>query len=82
MTERLIQHITGWYPGFTKKYKCKYLVYHELYDSIELAIAREKQLKRWHRSWKINLIRKSNPTMKDLSDEFIDEVTMRLLFVR
>jgi putative endonuclease len=44
------------------------LVYYEYHTSIILAIAREKQLKRWHREWKINLIRSVNPEMKDLSE--------------
>ena len=42
--------------GFTKKYNIDKLVYYEITDSIESAINREKQLKRWHRQWKINLI--------------------------
>jgi putative endonuclease len=51
---------------FTKKYKCKDLIYYEFYDSIELAIERETQLKRWKRAWKEDLIKKFNPQLKDL----------------
>jgi putative endonuclease len=51
---------------FTKKYKLHYLVYFERIFDIEQAIKREKQLKRWHRDWKINLIKSVNPEMLDL----------------
>ena len=53
--------------GFTKKYNINKLVYYETTESIESAIKREKQLKNWHRDWKINLIKKNNPEFKDLS---------------
>ena len=69
---RLIQHKSRHYKGFTKKYNCIYLVYYIEYDSIEEAIRQEKRLKRWHRSWKINLIKEMNPGMKDLSTDFLD----------
>jgi putative endonuclease len=52
--------------GFTKKYKTKKLVYLEEYKDINEAIAREKQLKNWHRDWKLNLIKKVNPEFKDM----------------
>lgn len=45
------------------------LVYFELTESIEDAILREKQLKRWHRDWKINLIKEKNPSFKYLSED-------------
>lgn len=53
--------------GFTKKHKLKKLVYVEEYNDINVAIAREKQLKNWHRAWKINLIKKVNPKFEDMS---------------
>lgn len=56
--------------GFTKKYNISKLVYFEVYTSIEDAFKREKQLKNWHRQWKINLIESSNKEWKDLSLEF------------
>lgn len=55
--------------GFTKKYKVKKLVYFEEYNRAIEAIAREKQLKNWHRNWKINLVKQSNPNFKDLDPE-------------
>ena len=48
-------------------YNIDRLVYYELTDSVETALNREKQLKRWHRDWKINLIKERNPQFKDLS---------------
>ena len=59
--------------GFTDKYNCEKLVYYEMMGDVNSAITREKQLKKWHRQWKINLIEKSNPYYKDLSAEFLDE---------
>lgn len=53
--------------GFSKKYKLKKLVYYEDYSDPVSAIRREKQLKNWHREWKINLIKKANFSFEDLS---------------
>lgn len=55
---------------FTSKYKCHFLVYFEDYNSIENAIAREKQLKNWQRKWKIELIRKENSELIDLAKDW------------
>ena len=65
---RLGEHAVGFMDGFTKKYKVKKLVYLEEYSDVKEAIAREKQLKNWHRQWKIKLIKKDNPHFKDLMD--------------
>jgi putative endonuclease len=67
---RLTQHKDGVGSRFTSKYKTKDLVYLEEFESIQPAIAREKQLKNWHRQWKIDLIRSVNPEMKDLGFSF------------
>lgn len=67
IVKRSFEHRTGLIEGFTKKYKLKKLVYIEEYNDIKLAIAREKQLKNWHRDWKLNLIKKVNPNFDDLS---------------
>lgn len=56
--------------AFTSKYKCHYLMYYEEHTDIRKAIAREKQLKKWLREWKIALIRKDNPDMKDLAENW------------
>ena len=67
LQKRVWEHKNKVVKGFTEKYNANKLVYYELTDSIETAINREKQLKRWHREWKINLIKEMNPEFKDLS---------------
>jgi len=64
---RLYQHRTGQVRGFTSRYGVYRLVRFELFESMYEAIAREKQLKRWHRQWKINLIESENPRWVDLA---------------
>jgi putative endonuclease len=68
---RVYQHRNNLVEGFTKKYNLHKLLYFENFEDIENAIIREKQLKRWHREWKINLIRFSNPEFKDLFNEIL-----------
>lgn len=72
LSRRLDQHKYEHGSVFTNRYNCHELVYYEFHDYIGDAIAREKQLKRWHREWKINLIRSVNPEIKDLSVEALD----------
>ena len=67
LQKRVWEHKNKVVKGFTEKYNVNKLVYYELTDSIETAINREKQLKRWHRQWKINLIKEMNLEFKDLS---------------
>jgi len=57
--------------SFTAKYKCHKLVYYEVFQYIDNAITREKQLKNWHRQWKINLIEENNPRWRDLFNDFL-----------
>jgi putative endonuclease len=57
--------------GFTKKYGVHRLVYHELHPDMISAITREKQIKKWNRAWKLELIEGHNPEWKDLWDEII-----------
>jgi len=52
--------------GFTKKYRATRLVYYERYDSLDAAFARERQMKKWNRAWKIRLIERANPNWDDL----------------
>ena len=68
LERRVSEHKDGVASAFTAKYKLKYLVYFEEFQSIQLAISREKQLKKWHREWKIDLIKSVNPEMKDSSE--------------
>ncbi len=67
MQKRIWEHKNKVVEGFTKKYNVDRLVYYELTNNVESALNREKQLKRWHRDWKINLIKEKNPEFKDLS---------------
>ena len=71
LVKRVWEHKSEHIEGFTKKYRVKILVYFESCDSIEEAIKREKQLKKWKRDWKINLIEKENPLWDDLYGEII-----------
>ena len=68
ITRRVYEHKSGVVPGFTEKHGLKYLVWYEVYDSIEAAIQREKTMKQWYRRWKIELIEKENPDWQDLYD--------------
>ena len=65
--ERVFQHKNGVMEGFTKRYGLHLLVYAEECADAHTAIQREKRLKKWPRSWKINLIRTDNPDWKDLA---------------
>lgn len=66
LPKRIWEHKNKFVDGFTKKYNVDKLVYYELTENIETAINREKQLKNWHRDWKIKLIKKINPNFDDL----------------
>ena len=66
---RIYQHKTNQIEGFTKKYSVHQLVYYEIHGDIHEAILREKQIKKWNRDWKINLIEQDNPHWLDLYDE-------------
>ena len=68
--KRIYEHKNKLIEGFTSKYNLNKLVYIETTTSIEDAIKREKQLKNWHRKWKINLIKEINPNFNDLSANF------------
>jgi putative endonuclease len=69
LVTRVYQHKNGIGSIFTKKYKCHFLIYYEFHETIEAAIEREKQIKKWNRSWKENLIKPFNPQLEDLSDD-------------
>lgn len=67
---RMYEHKNKVNDGFTKKYNINKLVYFEEFPDPSSAIRREKQMKNWHREWKINLIEKTNPTRMDLSHDW------------
>ena len=69
--KRIYEHKNNLIDGFTKKYNVHNLVYYEMTENVSIALAREKQLKRWKRNWKIELIEKNNPKWKDLYFELI-----------
>jgi len=66
LAQRVWQHREGVVPGFTRTYHVKHLVWFEPHDTAESAITREKQLKRWNRMWKVELIERDNPYWNDL----------------
>ena len=67
LAKRVWEHKQGVVEGFTEKYGVKKLVWFEAHESAESAITREKQIKKWNRAWKVELIETSNPDWKDLS---------------
>lgn len=64
--QRITQHREGRYPGFTRKYGVTRLVWFELHGEMTAAIHREKQIKKYRREWKANLIEQENPHWEDL----------------
>ncbi len=66
LKQRIWQHKNNIMPSFTSKYNVHNLVYYELFEEIEAAIAREKQLKTWKRAWKNELVKSVNPSWQDL----------------
>lgn len=71
LVRRVYEHKQGLADGFTKKYGLNKLLYYEQFLSVEDAIIREKRLKHWNRKWKLDLIQKLNPTLKDLYPEIL-----------
>jgi putative endonuclease len=69
---RVYQHKNGEGSIFTKRYNCKDLVYYQLFSDTESAIKKEKQMKKWKRDWKDNLIHEFNPDKRDLFEEVFD----------
>ncbi len=72
LNQRHFQHqIKADKSSFTAKYNVNILVYYELFDRIDEAIAREKAIKKWNRAWKLEAIEKVNPEWKDMSAELV-----------
>ncbi|WP_082576268.1 MULTISPECIES: GIY-YIG nuclease family protein [unclassified Lysobacter] len=69
LVSRIWQHREHITDGFSKRYDVTRLVWYELTESMESAIQREKQIKKWNREWKIRLIEERNPTWRDLWPE-------------
>ena len=68
LVKRVYEHKNDVVDGFTKKYHVHMLVYFEMHNDIVMAITREKQIKKWNRAWKIQLIEQQNPEWQDLYD--------------
>jgi len=77
LKRRIIEHKNDLRNGFTEKYKVKKLVYYEQCDSKKLGVLREKQLKKWNKSWKIRLIEKFNPGWKDLYSDLNSAIAVK-----
>ena len=72
LLKRAWQHRNDLVEGFTRRYRVHTLVYFEQFESMILAIEREKELKKWRRAWKVALVEKTNPTWLDLWPELTD----------
>ncbi len=68
LPKRVWEHKNDLVEGFTKRYRVHRLVYYELHENMESAISREKQIKKWNRVWKLELIEKQNPDWRNLWD--------------
>lgn len=68
LPRRAWEHREGVIKGFTKRYRCKLLVWYEQHPDLASARHREKQMKEWRRKWKLELIEKMNPRWDDLYD--------------
>ena len=66
IARRTWEHREGTKDGFTKRYRLRFLVWCERHEDIVEAIAREKQLKKWLRAWKIALVEETNPTWRPI----------------
>jgi putative endonuclease len=69
LARRVWEHRTGAVPGFTSKYSVKTLVWYEQHESRESAFQRERQIKKWNRAWKLELIEKFNSHWSDLAEQ-------------
>ena len=69
IARRVWEHKSGAVVGFTQKYAVHLLVYAEFHETVPDAILREKQIKKWRRKWKLELIERDNPEWRDLYSE-------------
>ncbi|WP_233431171.1 GIY-YIG nuclease family protein [Lysobacter enzymogenes] len=71
LIQRIWQHREHLNEGFTERYDVTRLVWYELHETMESAIAHEKRLKKWKREWKIDLIEQTNPDWRDLWQDIV-----------
>ena len=69
LVKRVWLHRNAVIPGFTKDYGVRHLVWYETHETRESALLRERQMKRWNRKWKLELIERSNPNWRDLGEK-------------
>ena len=69
LVRRMVEHKTHYVKGFTSEYNVNKLVFFEIFSNIEDAIKREKQMKRYKRLWKYNLVNSNNSEWNDLSEQ-------------
>lgn len=70
LVKRVWEHKNNLVGGFTRKHRVHRLVYYERFDTMLEAITREKQMKRWHRAWKLKVVEEMNPEWRDLWENF------------
>ena len=70
LERRMFEHKNKLVEGFSSKYGLDKLIYFEIYQYVNDAIKREKNMKKWKRQWKINLVEKDNPNWEDLSKDW------------
>jgi len=80
LKRRISEHKNKVLDGFTKKYNVRLLVYYEKHIAEQAAMKREKQIKKWERQWKLELIEKNNPNRKDLSNESSSFENLKILY--
>lgn len=71
LVKRIWEHRNDVVAGFTKRYSVHALVYYEFHSDMTSAIVREKQIKKWNRAWKIDLIESGNPDWNDLWQDIV-----------
>lgn len=71
LRKRIYEHKHHLVEGFTDKYYTHQLIYFEMHENMEEAIKREKQIKKWNRQWKVDLIEKNNPEWNDLYPDIL-----------
>jgi putative endonuclease len=78
---RVLEHKLGKGSAFTSKYNLVDLVHYEIIEGMAECISREKQLKNWHRDWKINLIKENNPEMVDIAENWYVQIDNQLVAI-
>ncbi len=75
LAKRVSLHKQKLIEGFTQRYGVSQLVYYEMHETMDQAIRRESQIKKWKRAWKVRLIEQMNPEWRDLFDEANGEIS-------